>query len=252
MNIALPALAGSATNIYMSLGRVFKAATLDQLFDERAIPIPFPPFSATVSNSSLVPQRGTATEAGFYQTWQLTGGTRIDVSGAAYRQRMRDELDFDVATFRYINIGRSLHRGVELGSTLTSEWGMVVVASIARQSVLAEAGQFEGRQLKAIPRRIASVGANLPLWRGLNAGILASSLGGAFIDDENARPLPGYTRIDVRLGVPVGSARLTFDAMNVLDRRYDSTAFPDPAGSGINYRYPAAGRVFVIGMESRR
>ena len=252
VNVALPTLAGSATNIYVSTGRVFKAATLDQLFDERAIPIPFPPFSATVSNSTLVPQRGTATEGGFYQTWQLRNGTRVDLSGAAYRQRMRDELDFDVSTFRYVNIGRSLHRGVEFGTTVASEWGMVVVASIARQDVLAEAGQFEGRQLKAIPRRIASVGASLPLWRGINVGILSSSLGGAFIDDDNSRPLPGYTRIDLRLGVPVGSARLTFDAMNVLDRRYDSTAFPDPAGSGINYRYPAAGRVYVIGVESRR
>jgi outer membrane receptor protein involved in Fe transport len=40
--------------------------------------------------------------------------------------------------------------------------------------------------------------------------------------------------------------------MNVFDRRYDATGFPDPAGSGINYRYPAAGRMFVVGLESRR
>ncbi|MFL5595305.1 MAG: TonB-dependent receptor [Gemmatimonadaceae bacterium] len=251
VNVALPTPTASATNVYMSVSRVFKAPTLDQLFDERTIPIPFPPFSATVSNPSLVPQRGTALEGGFFETWQITTGSRLGISGAVYRERMRDELDFDVATFRYINIGRSLHRGVELGSTLTGNTGWLVSANLARQQVLAEAGQFEGRQLKAIPRRIASAGASIPLGHGFTAGLLASSLGGAFIDDENARPLPGYTRIDVRLGLPLGRARLTLDAMNALNRRYDATAFPDPGGSGVNYRYPVAGRVYVIGLESR-
>jgi outer membrane receptor protein involved in Fe transport len=251
VNVALPALATETTNLYVSTGRVFKAATLDQLFDERAIPIPVPPFSTTVSNSSLVPQRGTATEAGFYQTWRAGASNHLDLSGAVYRQRMRDELDFDVASFRYVNIGRSLHRGVELGGTFTNSWS-IVLASIARQDVLAEAGQFNGRQLKAIPRRIAAVGADFHAWRGFNVGVLANSLGGAFIDDENTRPLSAYTRIDARLGVPIGFARVTLDAMNVFDRRYDATAFPDPAGSGINYRYPAAGRVFIVGLESKQ
>ncbi|HST06905.1 MAG TPA: TonB-dependent receptor, partial [Gemmatimonadaceae bacterium] len=251
LNIALPTLGTAATNLYVSTGRVFKAATLDQLFDERAIPIPVPPFSTTVSNSALVPQRGVATEAGFYQTWRAGASSHLDLSGTVYRQRMRDELDFDVASFRYVNIGRSLHRGIELGGTYTNGRA-VILGSIARQDVLAEAGQFDGRQLKAIPRRIAAVGADFHGWRGFTAGILANSLGGAFIDDENTRPLPAYTRIDARVGVPIGFARVTFDAMNLFDRRYDATAFPDPAGSGINYRYPAAGRVFVIGVESGR
>ena len=42
-----------------------------------------------------------------------------------------------------------------------------------------------------------------------------------------------------------------FDLLNAFDRRYDVTGFPDPAGSGAIYRYPAAGRVLVIGLESR-
>src|SRR6478672_4761658 len=87
-NVALPASTGLATNLYLSLGRVFKSATLDQLFDDRAIPIPVPPFSATVSNPALVPQRGTSLEGGLYQTWQMTGRTRLDLSAAAYRERI--------------------------------------------------------------------------------------------------------------------------------------------------------------------
>jgi outer membrane receptor protein involved in Fe transport len=250
LNLELPLPADRATNVYFSVGRVFKAPTLDQLFDDRAIPIPFPPFSTTVSNPLLSPQRGTAAETGLYSTWTIPGA-RLDFSGAAYRERMRDELDFDLTSFRYVNIGRSLHRGVELGTKLTATNGALFFANLSRQSVLAESGQFDGRQLKAIPRTIASAGADLRLWRELTGGLLVTSVGGAFIDDANATPLPGYTRADIRVGVPMGPLRLTFDAMNALGRRYDSTAFPDPAGSAITYRYPAAGRVFVLGLESR-
>jgi len=250
LNLELPFPAATPTNIYFSAGRVFKAPTLDQLFDDRAIPIPFPPFSATVSNPLLSPQRGTSVETGFYSAWTISGA-RLDISGTAYRERMRDELDFDLTSFRYVNVGRSLHRGVELGTKLAVTSGALFFANLSRQSVLAESGQFEGRQLKAIPRTIASAGADLGLWRGLTGGLLITSLGGAFVDDANATPLPGYTRADVRVGVPMGPLRLTLDAMNALGRRYDATAFPDPAGSAITYRYPAAGRVFVLGLESR-
>jgi outer membrane receptor protein involved in Fe transport len=164
---------------------------------------------------------------------------------------MRDELDFDVTTFKYINIGRSVHRGVELGTNLTAANGALFFVNLSRQRTVAESGPFDGRQLKAIPRSIASVGADVRLWRGLSAGFLVSSVGGAFVDDANAIPLPGYTRADLRLGVPTGPVRLTVDLMNAFGRRYDATAFPDPAGSTMNYRYPAAGRIFVLGLESR-
>jgi outer membrane receptor protein involved in Fe transport len=249
--VALPSFASLATNAYLAWGRAFKAPTLDQLFDTRAIPIPFPPFSATVSNPDLVPQRGTAVEGGIYQSWSSPAGMRLDFSAAAYRQTMRDELDFDVASFRYVNIGRSLHRGLELGLTMVAPGNWLAFASFADQRVIANAGQFNGKQLKAIPRRIASGGFNAPLWRDLSAGLVVTSTGGAYVDDGNLVPLRGYTRVDARLGVPAGPMRLTLDLMNALDRRYDATAFPDPAGSAVTYRYPAAGRMLLLGVESR-
>jgi len=117
--------------------------------------------------------------------------------------------------------------------------------------VLAENGPNDGKQLKAIPRRIASAGVNATFWRGLTASAVASSLTGAYVDDQNLISLRGYARIDARVGVPLGRTRLTLDLLNAFNRRYDATAFPDPAGSAAIYRYPAAGREFVVGIESR-
>jgi outer membrane receptor protein involved in Fe transport len=204
-----------------------------------------------VSNPDLVPQRGTSVEGGIYQTWTSPSGARIDFSGAVYSEKMRDELDFDVSSFRYVNIGRSLHRGIELGVTAVAPRNWVGFANFARQRVTAEAGQFDGKQLKAIPRTIASAGFNAPVWRDITAGLVVTSVAGAFVDDQNLIPLAGYTRVDARAGVPIGPVRMTLDLMNALDRHYDATAFPDPAGSAVIYRYPAAGRTLVLGLERR-
>jgi outer membrane receptor protein involved in Fe transport len=251
LNFAFPASPRTATNMFAAVGRAFKSPTLDQLFDDRRIPIPVPPFSATVSNPSLVPQHGTSIEGGLYQTWNLGPRSRVDWSAALYQEKMRDELDFDVTTFRYVNIGRSLHRGAELGLTWEMPGRWFAFGNFTQQQVLAENGPFDGKQLKAIPRRIASAGLNATLWRGLTAGAVASSLSGAYVDDQNLVALAGYTRVDSRLGIPFGRARLTFDLINAFDRHYDATAFPDPAGSSAIYRYPGSGRVFILGLESR-
>ncbi|MFL5522656.1 MAG: TonB-dependent receptor, partial [Gemmatimonadaceae bacterium] len=248
LNFALPVTARTSTNLFVSTGRAFKSPTLDQLFDDRRIPIPVPPFSATVSNPDLVPQHGTAIEGGLYQTWIVGGGSRLDWSGALYQEKMRDELDFDVNTFRYVNIGRSVHRGGEIGLTWEAPAYWTAFGNFTQQQVRAENGQFDGKQLKAIPRRIASTGVNATFWRGLTAGVVASYQGGAFVDDANAVPLSGFTRLDSRLGIPFGRTRLTIDLTNALNRRYDATAFPDPAGSPAIYRYPAAGRVLIVGL----
>ncbi|MBW3671552.1 MAG: TonB-dependent receptor, partial [Acidobacteria bacterium] len=98
--------------IFASWSRAFRAPTLDQLFDPR----PFPDFaggSFTISNPELQPQRAINTEFGVSQT---VGTLRW--SSTIYRTTVDDEIDFDVRTFRYLNIGRSRHRGVEaeLGS----------------------------------------------------------------------------------------------------------------------------------------
>ena len=251
VNFALPSSQQTATNAFVAVGRAFKAPTLDQLFDDRRIPIPVPPFSATVSNPDLVPQRGTAIEGGLYQTWKLAAGAHVDWTAALYQQKMRDELDFDVNTFRYINIGRSLHRGAELGAVLEVPHRWFAFGNFTQQQVLAENGPNDGKQLKAIPRRIASAGVNATILRGLTASAVATSLSGAFVDDQNLIPLAGYTRLDARVGVPFGPTRLTLDLLNAFNRHYDATAFPDPAGSSAVYRYPAAGRLFVVGLESR-
>ena len=100
--------------LFGQVARAFKTPTLDQLFDPR----PYPDFRGgtfTISNPRLVPQRATNVEAG------ILGGGPIRWSAIAYRANVDNEIDFDVRTFSYANIGESRHTGVELDAE--AAWG---------------------------------------------------------------------------------------------------------------------------------
>lgn len=250
LNVSYLNTARQVGNVYVSTSRSFKVATLDQLFDQRPIPIPVPPYSVSVSNPELRPQQGTAVEAGLIQRAMTGAGLTLEGTLAIYRQEMRDELDFDVAQFRYINVGRSLHRGLEIGARLESEGGSNAFVNLARQSVLARNGANAGRQLKAVPRQVitSGVATRLPAW--LQGSLTFSDIRGAFLDDANARRLPSYTRVDTRVASTGRSVRFSVDVLNIFNRSLVSTGFPDPSGTDVVYYQPAASRVVMFGVMS--
>src|SRR5687767_10661601 len=250
LNLSYLETARQAGNIYVSATRSFKAPTLDQLFDQRPIPIPVEPFSVSISNPDLRPQRGEAIEAGITHRATSTSGNVIEATIAAYRQKMRDELDFDIEQFRYVNVGRSLHRGIQLGTRLETSGENGIFANFTRQDVLAVNGPNSGKQLKAVPRQVATAGVTTTVARRFQTSVNISDVRGAFVDDANLRRLPGYTRVDARLSSTFAAVRLSLDVLNVFNRAYVSTGFPDPSGTDVVYYHPAAGRVLLAGIMS--
>ena len=243
--------ASQSGHLYASFTRSFKAPTLDQLFDQRPLPIPVAPFSTTISNPDLRPQHGSAVEAGIDHRAAFGERRSLDFTLAAYQQQMRDELDFDIGLFRYVNVGRSRHRGLEMGLRADAAPGTSMFASVTRQQVLAMNGDNSGKQLKAVPRQILSAGITSGPPR-LQGSITISDVRGAYLDDANERRLPAFTRVDSRLSSTVGSFRVFADVLNLLDRKLVSTGFPDASGTGVAYYYPAARRTLQVGVGSAR
>jgi outer membrane receptor protein involved in Fe transport len=238
-------------SVYVTVGRSFKAPTPDQLFGQRTIPLPFPPFAATTSNPALVPQRGVSLEVGAYQGVAVAGAS-AGATLSVYQMDMRDELDFDVTTLRYVNLGRSRHRGVEAGVRLRGAGPLSGYATWTLQSATSRAGTNAGRFLKAIPRHGWKGGLTAALGPRIEAAVDLIRQSGAWLDDENTVPLPAFTRVDARVTVEVPGGRAFLEARNLLDGRYSTTGFPDPSGSGTMYYYPGAGRTLGTGIELRR
>ena len=234
-----------SVSVYATAGRSFKAPTLDQLFDQRSIPVPFPPYSVTTSNARLKPQYGTNLEGGIYV---LEG--RLTANLSAYQMDMKDELDFDVATLRYLNIGRSRHRGFEIGGRYEPQPGVSVFMNRTIQQAKARSGENSGKYLKAIPRQIVSGGiTSHPLSR-LDFSTVYTEYRRIFLDDANERRIPDYTRFDIYLGVRLTSdMSVTLEARNATRVTYSTTGFPDPAGGEDAYFFPAATRSLRLGLR---
>jgi iron complex outermembrane recepter protein len=238
-------------NVYVTASRSFKTPTLDQLFDQRTIPVPFPPFAISTSNPSLSPQRGAGIELGIHQAMAVGSG-RLTATANVYHLDMKNELDFDVENFRYVNIGRSRHRGLELGLTADGGGSASAFGNYSLQSVTARSGEFTGNALKAIPKHVASLGSAITVASRLDLRLVASHTRGMFLDDANSEPLDDYTRVDAHVGYRLGALDVFVDVSNLFDARYSTTGFPDPAGTGEAYFYPAAERTLLVGFRRGR
>jgi outer membrane receptor protein involved in Fe transport len=168
-----------------------------------------------------------------------------------YHVAMRDELDFDVQALKYVNIGRSRHVGAEAGLTLAVANASVFV-NAALQDASTRLGDNAGKQLKAIPGQVWTTGVTWSPPRVGTATLSATRLADMFIDDANTRSIPSWTRVDVQVSRRIGYPEVVLGARNLLDRRYSSTGFLDPSGSGEAYFYPAAGRVITLGVRNAR
>ncbi len=248
LNVRYSRTATGSGSIYVTAGRSFKAPTLDQLFDQRPIPVPFPPYSLTTSNPLLRPQSGTSLEAGLYHDHNWSS-LHASASVSVYQMDMKDELDFDVQTLRYVNIGSSRHRGVEAGIVVRGPAGATLFANYTLQSAKSRSGDNIGSYLKAIPRHTLSGGAGVVLFSRLDVSGMVSGIGGAFIDDANTIELPSFMRVDARASYPVGAVSIVAEARNLFDARYSTTGYLDPSGTGEAYFYPAAGRALSIGLR---
>ena len=251
INVRYARSARHVGNWYANVSRSFKTATLDQLYDQRTIPVPFPPFSITISNDELDPQRGTSIETGLYHRADLAPGRLAgELSLSVYQMDMTDELDFDITTFRFVNIGESRHRGVEAGVKLYMREQATVFFNYTLQNVTAQAGDFEGNYVKAIPRDFISAGFSTAHPSGLSLSATANAARRIFLDDANTITLPNYTTVDARLAYALRQVTLTLETSNLLDETYSTTGFPDPDPSGSEiFFYPAAGRTLRLGLS---
>ena len=240
----------SSGYVWASASRTFKAPTLDQLFDQRPIPIPFPPFSLTTSNPGLNPQRGTSLESGIYHDLALNPA-HLSLTLTMYQIAMKDELDLDLQTFQYVNIAESRHRGLEAGVSY-SRGPALIWTSMTLQDAITRTGDNSGNRLKAIPGQMLSTGVTVS---PANIGTLSISLtrtADMYIDDANTGRIPSWTRVDAQASRPFGPVEGVVGVRNLFDERYNSTGFLDPSGSGQAYFYPAAGRVLTIGIRNAR
>ncbi|MDA0874734.1 MAG: TonB-dependent receptor, partial [Bacteroidetes bacterium] len=235
-------------NVWVSASRSFKAPTLDQLYDLRAFPVPFPPFEIRIASPLLTPQEGTAFEAGIYHLMDLDSGWQGSASLTAYTMDMENEIDFSFETFSNVNIGKSSHKGVETGLSFGKPGLGSVFANHTLQDVTQQSGENKGNAVKAIPKHAVSAGLSAEAGP-LGATLVWKSATDMWADDANTAAINDYSTVDLRLSWDLRDWRFTADVFNLLDEDFDTTAYPDPGGSDVLFLFPSAMRTLRFGAH---
>jgi vitamin B12 transporter len=234
--VALDRALGARALAWASWGGAFHAPTLQQLFDQR--------FPGAVSNPRLDPQRSNSLELGARGATHAGGAW----SAALYDIAVRDEIDFDLATFSYANIGRSRHRGAMVSFTQPLIAALAIEAGAAWTPTTIVGGANDGNQINAVPRGTAT--ARLAWARpagGLGAGVRA--IGRQWLDEANQHPLAAVAVADLDGVLRLGHVDLAGRIANLFDRRYAESGFIGATGE--ERFLPAAGRMFTLSLAVR-
>ena len=229
-----------AIALFAQASKAFKTPTLDQLFDPR----PYPDFRGgtfTISNPTLTPQRATNLEAG------ISGGGVVQWSALAYRMNVDNEIDFDVQTFSYANIGQSRHVGAEIEAE--GRWWKQVRPSVSY--ALARVTDLSSDlQLKNVPRHLVALGASFDLPWAIGGYARYNRTWGAFLDDANKFPIDGPSTLDLRVRRGFGRHTAFIDILNATNTVYEEYGFTltDFRGRAVPYAYPGALRAVRAGI----
>ncbi|HEX6097298.1 MAG TPA: TonB-dependent receptor [Thermoanaerobaculia bacterium] len=232
-------------SLFVQVSSAFKAPTIDQLFDAR----PYPDGNGGtffISNADLRPQRAQNFEAGLSRTTPWS-----DWSVVGYRMNVRDEIDFDPQTFRYRNIGTSLHRGVELSAAVAKTARISPRVTYAWTRVAD--GETPDVQLKNIPEHTAQLLLHARVSERTTADVVYRRRSGLTLDDAGAFALPALSRVDLRVAHDFGRVRVGADVLNALDERYNELGYVllDFTGTPTALEYPAPGRAVRLSVRWR-
>ena len=241
--LALHVNAGAA-NLYLAAGGGFKAPTLEQLFDTR--PLRLFGSSFVLANADLVPQRARTLEAGIARTSRF-GRWQAD----AYLTRVTNEIDFDPLTFRYDNLRRSEHSGLELLFEPRVAANASLLPRLTYTWMRVASLDDRNAQLKNIPEHSATAMLTAPLPLKVSATALFAWNGSRWLDDANTIAAPDSQTLSLRLARAIGPLTGRVDALNLTDAHNAAAGFvlADMTGAQQPYAWPDARRSLRVSLE---
>jgi vitamin B12 transporter len=232
-------------HLYASVARAFKAPTLKHLYDSAPI---FNPMSGTyidISNMDLEPMVGTNSEVGV----KLTEIADLDISLSYFYYRIRNEIDFDNATYSYRNIGRSRHSGIELSMKRSFLTDFHAGADLSYNSSVFSDGAFLGNQLNGVPTVNYRLRAAWQYSTGGTIAIRTEGIAREYINQENTIRLPDWTVLSLDASYSVRTVSIHAAIDNLLDKKYNVSGYFDPMIFESRY-YPAAIRTITLSISS--
>lgn len=237
---------------YASVSGAFKAPTLVHLYDSPPYFVFEPPgtfYYLPISNHRLESMNGTNYEIGL----KFADRERLFASLSLFSYRIKDEIDFALATLSYANIGRSRHNGVEavLNGRIIND--LSTHLSVAYSEATFRSGEFNGKQLNGVPKYTYRGQLKYSPGKAASFALDLSGLKTEYLDQANGIPLGDHTVAAVSAGFTFQHVTLGARVDNLLDKEYNVSGYFDPVSNfpfGVTRFVPAPGRTFQISLST--
>jgi outer membrane receptor protein involved in Fe transport len=238
-------------SVYATIARSYRAPALDELYDRRPYPTFGPPYTRTLSNPELAPERAMRYEIGLRHGYRGSGGASAELLFGVYRIDVADAIGLNLDGPRVENLADGRHEGIEIGLSAHLDSSTSLFASYARQEAHYLGGANDGGIIAGIPRDVGALGVSYVHWTGLGASMIARGSGKVYLDDERVHSITSHVVVDTRLSYRWGATLIAVDCYNLFDASYELDGFVDPVGAGAAYFHPGNPRsIFLtLGLE---
>jgi iron complex outermembrane receptor protein len=188
----------------------------------------FLPVTETASGHVLSPETGEQYEVGVkYQP----PGMKSFVTAALFDLTRKNYVNYDSATFSYVQTGEANSRGVELGATASLADGLDLVGSFTTFDIeITEGAAIEiGKDPLQTPETLASLWADYTFQggalKGFGLGGGVRYIGSSYADAGNTIKVPDATVFDAATHYEFDHMTFALNVKNLLDKEYAAGCF---------------------------
>ena len=230
--------------LFSNWSKAFKSPTLDQLFDSRQINFFYQ--NINYSNSSLVPQESSNYDIGINKKLSLSNSNISgETSIVLYSMDIENEIDFDMATFKYGNISESNHKGIEASIGLFLGERIRYRHTSNFTEVKFKDGNYKDNMLKNIPKLSYTNRFTIKLSDQYSFAISQKHFGSIYLNDENTVSLPDNTIYDSNIIFNRSNYGIHLSIFNIGNTFYNGNGymlFDAISQQNVKFLYPAQKR----------
>ena len=217
-------------SIYFNYTRSFKSPTVNQLTDLSRLNfvvfvpmfigyMPYITDVAPFNNTHLKPQYSNNYELGLVHFFDLMESFTNRLSITAYYSNVKDEIDFDLKSYKYENLLNTIHQGMEFDLTSTFD-KLSSYLNFTYNSVKFNEGDYNKNYLKGIPAYFGNVGLSYMFNNGLTITLNANYNSKTCLDDENKYTIPNYVLVNSNIAYKYSFFKIALFVNNIFNKHY--------------------------------
>jgi len=235
-------------SLFGRIGRSFRVATVDEIFDQYGGGFPLYDSKITI----LEPQISQDSEAGIdYKS----GSSRV--RAALFQMNLNNEIHYNAITFTNMNLAPTRRYGIELEGAYNYTDAFEITAAYSYTVAKFREGTYggvnvSGNDMPLVPRHRLALSSSWEISESDALNANAVYVGKQHFDNDQAdtfgQKMPAYITVDMKLSHRKGSWLLAAAVNNLFNRQYFTYAVASTSTPGRYNAYPMQERNFSINV----